>query len=307
MQTVPCNYCGSSNSRPVNHGRDLLLNRDGDFHLVECVECGLVYQNPQLTLKELAPYYPVNYLPYSESNGQEKSTIQKLSNNHLENRRVKLISKHRDQIGKVLDIGCSTGTFLNQMRQNGWDAYGVETSLHASEYARTHFGLDVTTSTLGETDFPDEFFDVVTMWDVLEHVNDPKETLRQIARILKPGGLLLVSVPNPESMGAKVFRDVWVGWDRPRHLHIFSPKVIKKYLNATGFKLKTIESLGGRLGLTLLNLEFWANKQGIDLVKFGRFRNALYNPVFRIVTYPFYRLLELTNRATNMHVFATKG
>lgn len=304
MRYVNCNYCGADDTEPVNSGPDLLLNRPGAYKLVRCRQCGLIYQNPQLTLDELPAHYPEAYQPYKKDI-QTESLLRRLDLQHGLNRRCQqLVRRWPHQPGSLLDVGCATGLFLNQMRQKEWQVTGVELSSYAAEYARQTFGLHVITGTLEETALPTDSFDVVTLWDVLEHVVDPKETLLEIARVLKPGGMLLLGLPNPASFEARLFGASWVGWDRPRHLHLFTPTVLENYLHATGFKLDVIESLGGRLGLTLLSVEMMLNGKGVPAERYRPWLKFLYNRPFRLATWPIYRLGEWLNKATVMTVFA---
>lgn len=303
MRYVICNFCGEDDSEPLNRGPDLLLNRDGDFQLVRCRNCGLIYQNPQLTLDELAEHYPENYDPYQESVTSLGFT-QRISAQHGLSRRLKLLTRYAQPPGRLLDVGCATGLFLNAAHQQGWQVEGVELSTHAAEYARRQFGLSVFQGTLEQASFSAGTFDVVTMWDVLEHVIDPRETVREVARVLRPGGLLALSLPNPRAIQARVFGSSWVGWDRPRHLHIFTPDVLTAYLREAGFKDPAFVSQGGRLGLSLISLRMFLNQRHVPVDRSQRVERLLYNIPLRIATWPIYRLLEALNRTTVVNVFA---
>ncbi|MEW5989267.1 MAG: class I SAM-dependent methyltransferase, partial [Chloroflexota bacterium] len=242
MKEVSCNLCGHDEPELVNRGPDLLLNRPGDFCLVRCRHCGLIYQNPALTLAELGDYYPDDYLPYAKAIQSESSPFRRLDLEYGLVRRCRRLMRHRPSPGRLLDVGCATGLFLNAMRERDWQVAGVEPSLNASTYARQTFNLDIYTGTLEEAGLPAAHFDAVTLWDVLEHVIDPKATLAEIGRILKPGGLLVLSLPNPSCVEARLFGSHWLGWDRPRHLHLFTRPVLQRYLSDTGFGLDRVES-----------------------------------------------------------------
>lgn len=306
MIPLNCNYCEADDTHVINHGPDLLLNRPGDYFLVQCKQCGLIYQNPRLTLAELAEHYPQSYELYKPKLEQHSSRRKQFDEQFAIVRRCNHVAKYQTPPGVLLDIGCSTGLFLNQMRTEGWQPTGVEFSSHAADYARNTFGLDVFTGTVEQAQFPSDHFDVVTMWDVLEHVLDPLHTLYEVQRILKPGGLLAVSLPNPDSIGARLFGGSWVGWDRPRHLHLFTIPVLKKYVTATGLQLEAVDSLGGRWGLTLMSVEFWCKAHGISAVNANRLTRLLYNRPLRLLTWPFYRLGEKANKTTSMNLFIRK-
>jgi len=306
MKPVPCNYCGADDAALINHGPDLLLNRPGDYRLVRCRACGLIYQNPRLTLEELPEHYPADYDPYREDIRAERSVTRRVDANYGLQRRCRQFMKFAPRPGALLDVGCATGLFLNAMRDHGWRVRGVELSPYAAAYARETFNLEVTVGTLEAAQFPDAHFDAVSLWDVLEHVIDPKAALAEIRRILRPGGMLALSLPNPVAWEARLFGGGWVGWDRPRHLHLFTPAVLRRYLEDAGFVNAQFESLGGRLGLTLLSAEMLLTSRGASPEKWAPRLKLLYNWPLRVLTWPLYWLAERLNRANIMNVYAYK-
>jgi SAM-dependent methyltransferase len=307
MKYVNCNFCGQDVTELVNKGSDLLLNRwDVMFQLGRCCNCGLIYQNPQLTFDELSQYYPDTYLCFLPKIKNEKSLFSRLDQFLGMGRRCRQITHLSPKPGKLLDLGCATGLFMKGMEERGWQVTGVEINDYAADYARCTFGLDVKTGTLEQVAFDDMMFDVVTLWGVFEHVMDPKATLAEIGRILKPGGLVAMALPNPTAVEAWLFGENWVGWDRPRHLHIFTPKVIRNYLVDAGLKLTKIESFSGRWGITLLNIEFWLKANKIPERKWRPLLQVLYNWPLRVLSWPVYRMAEGFNKTTNMAIFATR-
>jgi SAM-dependent methyltransferase len=138
--------------------------------------------------------------------------------------------------GRVLDIGCGSGGYLAILAELGWKCSGVETGAKSRAYAQTVLGLDVREGPLEACGFPDASFDVVTLWHVIEHLPDPRATLREIRRVLKPDGLLLLRTPNVESWEASLFRGNWYGLDAPRHLYLFSPATLELLLRQCGFE-----------------------------------------------------------------------
>ena len=158
----------------------------------------------------------------------------------------------------MLQVYSSTPT-----RSFGWQVHGVEPNQSAADYAHRVLDLAVHAGTLEEAAYDDDMFDVVRLWDVFEHVIDPKGTLAEIARVLKPGGLLVMSLPNPTCLEARLFGAAWAGWDRPRHLHLFTPAVIDRYLAEAGMTTDSIEGFSARLSLTLLSVEYWCNARQI--------------------------------------------
>jgi SAM-dependent methyltransferase len=306
MKDIPCNFCGADETDLVNHGPDLLLQKPGDFYLVRCRRCGLIYQNPQPSFVELAAHYPHDYLPYQQAEGKRPSSLERASHNQALARLCDRVIARRPQPGRLLDVGCATGDFLFAMQQRGWQVQGVEPVAHAAAQARQLFDLDVYTGLLEEAAYQANTFDVVTLWDVLEHVTDPLATLIEVARILRPGGLLLFSLPNPASIEARLFGGSWVGWERPRHLTLIPPALVPPYLQRAGLTFKGIESFSGRLRLTLLSVEFALKARGMAERKWRRWLNLAYSWPLRLATWPLYKLSERFNRSTIMTVIAEK-
>lgn len=299
MKNVLCNYCGRDDAELVNQGPDLYLDRPGDFRLVRCLNCGLIYQNPQLTPDELLAYYPFDaYERYDTAPDDDRPAERGLV------RRYERIMHYRRRNGAILDVGCATGAFLDVMQRRGWQVSGVELNPEAADHARRHRGLEVQTGSLEESHLAESIFDVVTMWDVFEHVPDPRRTLQEVKRVLKPGGLLAMSLPNPTSIEARLFGRAWAGWDRPRHLHLFTPAVLSQYLAEAGFDQMHIESLGGRLIVTLLSVSYLCTARGISREKWAPWVERLYNWPLRLLTWPLYRVAEALNQTTTMTVFS---
>jgi SAM-dependent methyltransferase len=232
------------------------------------------------------------------------SRVQQIDRRHEMNRRFQYIRNYLPQTGHMLEVGSSTGQYLMDMRERGWTVTGVEISAFAAEYARENFGLDIITGTLETADLPSNHFDLVTLWDVFEHVIDPQSTLAEIRRVLKPGGFFIASVPNPTCIEARLFGDYWVGWDRPRHLHLFTPTVFENYLHDAGMELEVIKSFSGRLGVTLMSVEFWAKAHKIPQERWRRWTKLAYSLPLRLITWPLYRIAGAFNQTSIMTVFA---
>ncbi len=131
-------------------------------------------------------------------------------------RRDQMVTRFK-QSGRMLDVGCATGVFLQWFQAGGsWDLYGLELSEGAARVARAA-GLNVFIGQLEEAAYPENYFDVVTFWDVLEHISDPRSALLETRRILKPDGILVLRLPNAASLDARIFRQYWSGLDAPRH------------------------------------------------------------------------------------------
>lgn len=144
--------------------------------------------------------------------------------------------------GKLLDIGCSNGSFVHSAQKMGWQAFGMELEKKSIEIARS-FGLTVFTKDLMTQALPAGSFQVVTMWQVLEHLADPIMILNEIRRILKPGGVLALSTPNISSIGWMLLKGQWGAIEPDVHLNLFNSKGVRKIAESCGFRMRFVESV----------------------------------------------------------------
>ena len=217
----------------------LFIARDyitGDrFEIARCNACGLTITQP--FPKDWSRYYPAAY--YGASGGNRFPKPVEILQDALYSSRVKKIERLTSgRKGRVLDIGCGRGLLLQQFKQSGWEVQGTELDDKSAAYPRDVLGLPVKTGELLDMDFPDAHFDAVVMWHVLEHVPSVATVLGEVARILKPGGIFLVGVPNFGSVEARVTKAGWFHLDVPRHLNHFTKAVLLKQLSAAGFAPK---------------------------------------------------------------------
>lgn len=143
--------------------------------------------------------------------------------------------------GRVLDIGCGRGKMLSLLKKRKWQTIGTEISAEACRHAREYLNLDVIPKELTEIKFPNNYFDVITLYNSLEHLHNPKEVLIECNRILKPKGWIIVILPNIDSIQSGIFKDRWFHLDVPRHYYHFSPSTLKKMLDITGLKVCKLE------------------------------------------------------------------
>lgn len=247
-----CGNCGDRREDLVLEGPDRFLGLPGRFRLVRCPSCGLIRQNPRPAPDSIDAYYPSSYEPYSRTIADEPSLARRLDRWYGMLKRRRLIESYQ-RGGRILDVGCATGNFLAEMVRTGrWTALGIEPNEQAAAVASEKLGLDVRPGRLEDVELPAESFDVVTMWNVLEHVHDPVSDLQRVARLLRPGGTLVFSLPNVDSYEVRVFRDRWFGWELPRHLYFFPRAVLGDILGKSGLRLAESRCLsGGQISFTL--------------------------------------------------------
>lgn len=138
--------------------------------------------------------------------------------------------------GKLLDIGCGSGFFINLARKKGYDTYGVELNKDAVNYGKNELNLNIVNLDLESANFPSNYFDVVTCSQLLEHIAKPNELLLEINRILKKDGILMLEVPNFNGLLVKLWKDKWSGFQPQWHIWQFKPKSLRKLLNKNQFE-----------------------------------------------------------------------
>lgn len=229
-----CNLCNGNEVKILTTAKDYRYHMTKNFfNLVRCNNCGLVYIDPKPDKKEI-----INYYPFEDYYFIKKKPIVCIINNFFLKRKATIIKKYKNK-GKLLDIGCGDGSFLYKMEQNGFDVFGLDISKEVCNIATEKLDCksNIFNTDLKDCNFPDRYFDVITLWHVLEHVPYPKQELFEINRILKDDGLLILGLPNIDSFAFKVFKKYWFNLDIPRHYYHFSTKSISKMLSSTGFKI----------------------------------------------------------------------
>jgi SAM-dependent methyltransferase len=308
MQTVICNLCNSNEFELLYQLPDLLLERDDiQSTLVRCHNCGLVYQNPRPSLKEISFHYPPEYESYtSDITGNHISWLLQRAYRYGIAKRGRIVQRYKKS-GRLLDIGCATGVFLLGMQSYpNWELYGVELNDHAVKIAREQNNLNISHGTLEDACFPSEFFDAVTLWDVLEHLHDPTASLVEIHRILKQDGILIFRVPNLRSWDAKIFGAAWAGLDAPRHLYVFHPDTVGKLLDKTNFEILRMGCDIGSYPTFLLSLRFWMQTKGVKKPVRKTVSRILYHPIMRILSAPFFFAYGLGLHGPLITIAATK-
>ena len=246
-QDLPCNLCGSRVTVPWLEAPD---TETGEvFRIVKCADCSLAYLSPRPSPQAIGQYYPTTYYSFHAQEGRHgwRDWLRALARASARPQLGGTLTRWVQSViyvglkgsfpfidvpkdGRLLDVGCGTGVWLRICKSYGWDVYGVDLSTQAVETAKASGLLNVWAGTLVEAKFPSNFFDVVTMVQVLEHTYDPRAALLEARRILKPGGRLYVTVPNCASLEARVFASHWRALDVPRHLYFFNPATLRRMM-----------------------------------------------------------------------------
>jgi 2-polyprenyl-3-methyl-5-hydroxy-6-metoxy-1,4-benzoquinol methylase len=305
MESVNCNLCGSTLAVEIYKVSDYQMDRNRvTARIVRCQNCGLVYQNPRPSLSEISVHYPPESEFYCENPSADAPALLRRVITLGLDKRSALVNRWKP-MGRLLDIGCSVGLFLENMASRpGWQVMGVEPSSIAANIAHKH-GLDVFTGTLQQASFPNDSFDVVTMWDVLEHLHDPIASLVEIRRILNTNGVLVVRVPNLDSWNARVFGQYWAGLDAPRHLYVFSEDTLQRLLTKAGFRvLETTCQIGGYLPTWRLSALFWLTGHNVHPDTRAWFSRFLGHPLTTLLTGPLLFPTTLANRGPQISMVA---
>jgi SAM-dependent methyltransferase len=202
------------------------------FTIVRCRRCDLARTAPAPSEAELDGYYPKGY--HSTTKRYRGGMDRVLSMVHAS--RIRTIERLLAGPGSVLDIGCGPGVLINQMRSRGWRVRGTERSPSAAQQARDVFHLDVTAIDVDTLVADGATYDAVVLWHVAEHLRAPQETVRGIAQLLRPGGVLLIAVPNFGSPEARIGRAGWFHLDVPRHLIHFTATTLTAILEPAGLR-----------------------------------------------------------------------
>jgi SAM-dependent methyltransferase len=168
----------------------------------------------------------------------------------------------------VFDLGCASGGLLQAVRERGNpNVLGIEPSAHAAALARERYGLDVRSGRLDDARLPDASLDAMLMSHVVEHLPSPSWTLTEIARALRPGGFVVLWLPNADSLAARCWGEAWMGYDAPRHLYTFTPVTLTALLHSRGFVVQEIRheriGLEWSWGIRLRARERWPST-GLD-------------------------------------------
>lgn len=301
-ETVCCPLCGEAVFREVLRATDPLRQGEGpEFVVVRCAACGLCYTNPRPTRESMAAFYPPDYAPHQQIGltGEAAERARKWSRAGAW---LRWRAPHKRGLpvwgqGRLLDVGCGGGAFLHRMQIQGWDGMGLDASCVLASRVRETLGLRVLAGSLPHGELPAEYFDLITLWASLEHMHDPLGTLREVHRLLAPGGRVIISVHNVASALLGLFAQSWFCLDLPRHLVHFSPRTLQEILRKSGFLVVTLR--GSAKPDWLRSSVDLASRQGRDTWWLAALRRR---PIARVVA----STLAMAGRSDGMWACARK-
>lgn len=255
---MKCTICKNSEAKLIYKDvRDYYFpDVPGKFNIRRCGNCGLLWIDPQPTADVLQLHYPNSYPVYQRKvikpRGLKTDIIKLVAKNYLGYGRpawwrfllypfyLKLAHLPHKKTGRaLLDVGCGPVTRFPVFQLLGWDARGVEMDESAAKAAQA-MGYNVISSSFESADLPENYFDIIYMSHVFEHLRDPHEVLEKVKQVLKPGGELILIMPNGGSITSKIFGRYWFGLEIPRHLFLYNKKNIVSVLQQHGFECQEV-------------------------------------------------------------------
>jgi 2-polyprenyl-3-methyl-5-hydroxy-6-metoxy-1,4-benzoquinol methylase len=257
---LSCKICGNTFFRKVDGAA-------GPYKILECLSCNIQFICPLPDGFSARNHYDSSY--YCDWERSQKKTRIKLWN-----KRLKDMMKYAS-IGKLLDVGAGTGLFLSTAKEHGFEVYGTEISPDACKISKDTYGIELFDGELAEANFPGGTFDVVTIWHVLEHLPDPMKMMKEIRRILKPGGMLVIALPNLKNYLMQFLYPVvrrkkyylFTPEDRELHFFYFNERSLRKMLQLNGFNVLAVKPDMGQVTLGNICLDIAA---GIFYLLFGK-------------------------------------
>jgi 2-polyprenyl-3-methyl-5-hydroxy-6-metoxy-1,4-benzoquinol methylase len=238
-----CPVCNNSNTQIALESQDFSLTQ-ASFSVVHCSKCSFRFTSPIPSQDEIGQYYKFNeYISHTDTKeGWMNRLYHFVRTRTLAQKTNWIQSLFTGHKGHLLDIGAGTGAFAHAMQQKAWKVTGLEPDAATRDKAFENYTLNLqSTDTI--YNLPENEYEVITMWHVLEHVHDLKPYLHQCYKSLKQNGRLIIAVPNYTSFDANYYKKYWAAYDLPRHLYHFSPKSMTTLLDQIGFELVSLKPM----------------------------------------------------------------
>lgn len=237
IQITNCPVCGHDKQSAFISCVDYTVSKE-TFNISSCNDCGFKFTNPIPSLNTLGDYYKSEeYISHSNTKKGLVSNMYHAVRNYTLKGKLKLLNSLVSR-GTILDYGCGTGMFLEVCKKDGWNSIGIEPDLGASAIAKNS-GTKIYNSKeeLQENDNKTQF-DAISLWHVLEHVVDLKNTVSVLNSRLKEKGVMIIALPNHRSHDSLYYDRFWAAYDLPRHLYHFDKSSISKLMNEFGYTLE---------------------------------------------------------------------
>ena len=249
-EEVACPVCRHKKTQPWLQARDRLFGAPDTYNLVRCCRCDLQFMNPRPTLAALASHYKDGYAQFrtpEETPWYLRPFIQGWEIDATR-RRFRDMERHLGRITPemtFLDVGCGLNMLLSYIRKmRGAEGIGVDINERAVAYVRDNLGMRASLGTLASARLESDQFDVATMLHYLEHEGNPRAVLREVRRVLKPGGHIVIEIPDATGWPPRVFKGRWASLDIPRHLVFFREATLHHVLAEEGFRLLSYRTFG---------------------------------------------------------------
>lgn len=238
-----CPFCNSAAIHPVLAAKDHTVSHES-FEICHCDDCSNRFTQAVPDLMHIGPYYQsAEYISHSDTARGLINRLYHWVRSYTLGTKRRLTQRVTGiERGALLDIGAGTGAFVTTMLQAGWKVTGLEPDSIARENAKTKHGIELRSAD-DIYSLPPTSFDVITLWHVLEHVHDLHGYFRQFKALLKPGGKLVIAVPNYTSKDAAAYGRHWAAWDVPRHLYHFSPAGMQQLAQLEGFNIQSMHPM----------------------------------------------------------------
>lgn len=231
-----CLLCGSKSLQTLFEARSQRHSGPTLYEYISCETCRLAFLSPLPSNAELNSSYVEDYASIEKQGGGVSEVFSRL----LAKLRTRAIGKMQRGNGRLLDIGCGKAFDIVELKKKGWDAYGVEITPCVLEIARSKLGQDkIFDKKLSECNLEENYFDVITMWHVFEHVDDPRSLLGEVYSLLQPGGMVVIESPNLNWFLCRLFKDTYASLFVPQHILYWSEDSLKKALKH--FELLKVE------------------------------------------------------------------